>query len=265
MSQTPANEEGFHDDWADGISVDDVKVDEFFETCTSPENRWLLESLGNIEGKKILELGSGAGEGAVYMAKQGAQVTASDISSGMLNLVRRVADHHGVEVATVQCSAEKIPFEDESFDIVYAANVLHHVDLDATLAEAKRVLKPGGIFASWDPLAHNPLINLYRRMAKDVRTDDEHPLRMRDVKVFRKYFGEVQVTTTWFFTLWIFMRFYLIERVDPNKERYWKRILTEHKRLEPTYRRLERLEHFLLRAVPFLRRYCWNIVLLARK
>ncbi len=258
-------EERFHDQWAESIAPSDVKVFEFFEACTSPENRLIRSWLGNLKGKRLLELGCGAGEASVFFALCGADVTATDISGGMLDVVRRVAQLHGTEVSTEKALADEIPFADESFDVVYTANLLHHVDIPATLDEARRVLKPGGVFVSWDPLDHNPLINIYRRIATKVRTDDEHPLTMADLRHFRERFSTVQYETTWFFTLWIFLRFYLIERADPNKERYWKKIIDEHQRLESIYMRLERLDKVILRTFPFLRRYCWNIVIMAIK
>lgn len=258
-------EEAFHDSWADSINVDEVMVDEFFEACTSPENRIILNSLGNIEGKKILELGCGAGEASVYFAKKGGDVTATDLSAGMLRVVGKVADKHGVSVSMKQTASDRLDFADNSFDIVYAANLLHHVDIASTLAEIERVLKPGGIFAAWDPLAHNPLINVYRRMATEVRTEDEHPIRMSDLKLFRQRFENVTYSATWLFSLWIFIRFFLFERVDPNKERYWKKILVEHRRLEREFGFLKRLDDIVLKGLPFLRRYCWNIVIIAQK
>lgn len=60
--------------------------------------------------------------------------------------------------------------ESEMFDVAYAGNVLHHVDIAVTLGEIHPVLRPGGALVSWDPLAHNPLINIYRRMGSPVRT-----------------------------------------------------------------------------------------------
>ena len=258
-------EEKFHDDWAETIDIRDVLVDECFEACTSPENRLILAKLGDLRGKKILDVGSGAGEAAVYLAKQGAEVTATDLSAGMLKVVEQVARHHGVTVATRQSTADRLDFPAASFDIVYAANLLHHVNLESTLAEVRRVLKPAGVFASWDPLAHNPLINIYRKIARDVRTDDEHPLKMSDLDTFKKYFSLVEHQTTWLMTLWIFIRFYLIDRIDPNRERYWKRIIKEHALLSRSYKRLASIDKFLLTKLPFLQRYCWNIVVLARK
>ncbi|MGV8172337.1 MAG: class I SAM-dependent methyltransferase [Candidatus Woesearchaeota archaeon] len=258
-------EEKFHDEWAHSIKLNELMVDESFEACTSPENKYILKRLGNIRGKKILELGCGGGEASVYFAKKGAIVTATDISGGMLVVVKKLAKKHRVKVHTTQCRSDKIPFPDESFDIVYAANLLHHVKHEPTLKESHRVLKKGGVFISYDPLAHNPLINIYRRIAVKVRTDDETPLKIKDVKEFKKIFSKVEYNAFWFFTLWLFIRFYLIERVDPNKERYWKKILIEHKRLKKKYSRLERWDIVLFKIFPFMKRYCWNIVVVAKK
>lgn len=258
------SEEHFHDEWAAGVEPSEVMVDEFFEACTSPENRWIFSEIKPVKGKKILELGCGNGEASVYFAKQGAEVTALDISGGMLKLASAVAARHGVSIRTLKCSASEIPGDKDIYDLVYAANLLHHVELEPTFREVRRVLKPAGRFVSWDPLAHNPLINIYRKMAWQVRTEDEHPLKMKDIKLFRRYFSNVRIHTTWFFTLWLFVRFYL-KGLDPNKERYWKKILTDHRELEPLYNRLERLDRYVLKALPFLNRFCWNMVFIGEK
>lgn len=258
-------EEIFHDGWANSINLDEVMVDEFFEACTAPENKMIMERLGDVKGKKILELGCGAGEASVYFAKKGAIVTATDISSGMLAVVDALARKYGVLVITKQCYSHTIPFRDEEFDIVYAANLLHHVDIESALKEIKRVLKTGGSFVAWDPLAHNILINIYRRKATSVRTSDEHPIKIGQLRLFKKYFTKIDYSATWFLTLWIFLKFYLIDKIDPNKERYWKKILINHKKLEKTYLRLEKLDKALLKFFPFLKRYCWNIIIFATK
>lgn len=252
-------EEEFHDQWADSIDIQEVKVDEFMTACTAPENRWILSQMGNIKGLRILELGCGAGEASVYFAKQGAHAVATDLSGGMLRVVEKLASLHGVHVETKKSSANEIDFPDNSFDIVYAANLLHHVDIEKCLIEVNRVLKKGGKFMSWDPLAHNPAINIYRKQAMDVRTEDEHPIRWKEIKLFKKHFKEVSYHCSWFFTLWIFIRFKFIEKIDPNKERYWKKIINEHQRLEKTYNRLERFDRIFLGIFPFFKAWCWNI------
>lgn len=230
-----------------------------------PENRSIRQWLGNMSGRSLLELGCGAGEGSVFFAKQGARVTATDLSPGMLRLARSVARAHGVSISTMLVSADSIGAADASFDVVYAANVLHHTDLGKALDEIVRVLKPGGVFVAWDPLAHNPVINVYRRMAMEVRTADEHPLTMTQVRSLEQWFCAVVTETTWLSTLTIFLKFYFIDRVDPNKERYWKKIITDHERLSRQYNFFERVDRLLLRTFPFLQRYCWNVVIKCTK
>jgi SAM-dependent methyltransferase len=92
---------------------------------------------------------------------QGADVTASDLSPQFLELVSRVAARHGVSVGTELLDAERLDFPDGTFDVVHAANVLHHADMDRTLDEIARVLKPDGVLVSWDPLRHNPVVSVY--------------------------------------------------------------------------------------------------------
>ena len=258
-------EVAFHDVWAASVDVESILVDEGFESCTAPEGRQIKEWLGTLTGKSLLDLGCGLGEGAVYFAKHGANVTAVDLSGEMLEVVKRLAAHHKVNVSTRKSPADQISLPDNTFDVVYSGNLLHHVDIAATLKEVHRVLKPGGIAIFTDPLAHNPLINIYRRIAQDVRTEDEHPLHFNQIELFRSLFSHVKYECYWFFTLWIFLRFLLVERVNPNKERYWKKIINEHSRLEPIYKPLERLDRVFLARFPYFKRHCWNIVICCEK
>jgi len=260
-----AREEAFHDNWAASVNVESILVDESFESCTAPEGRQIKTWLGTLSGKSLLDLGSGLGEGAVYFAKQGANVTAVDLSGEMLEVVKRLAAHHKVSVTTHKSPADNISIPDNTFDVVYAGNLLHHVDIATTLKEVHRILKPGGMAVFTDPLVHNPLINVYRRIAQDVRTEDEHPLHMKQVEMFRSIFSRVKYECYWFFTLWIFLRFLLVEGVNPNKERYWKKIITEHARLEPIYTPLEKLDTIFLKLFPYFKRHCWNIVICCEK
>ncbi len=266
MKPTTAHDEAeFHDAWALGLRPEEVPVRESFEAATAPENRHILGRLGSVRGLKLLDVGCGAGESAVYFSLLGAEVTAIDISPKMLEVAERTARLHSVKPILAVMPADDMTFPDASFDVVYGANVLHHVDKVRCLDHVARVLKPGGRGAFMDPLAHNPVINVYRRMASAVRTEDERPLTMGDLRFFRERFREVEHAEFWFFALWIFLRFYLVERVDPARERYWKKILTDHERLAPTFLRLSRWDERTLRWLPFLRRYCWNIVVLVTR
>jgi len=255
----------FHDQWAKLIDVDGLRVRDYFEACTAPENRFILKQLGDITGKKMLDLGCGAGENSVYFALKGAECTATDFSPGMVEKALELAAANGVQIEGRTVDAMNLDIPDNSFDIVYAANLLHHLpNPELALREMHRVLKPGGKACFWDPLKHNPVINVYRRIATDVRTEDETPLNITIARSVQSMFAETVYDTFWLSTLWIFLRFYLIERVDPNKERYWKKIIAESERLEPSYNRLEKIDGYLKR-LPFVKKFAWNIALVATK
>jgi ubiquinone/menaquinone biosynthesis C-methylase UbiE len=254
-------EEEFHDEWGRSVDPADVPVVPSFEACTAPENRFIIDWLGDVRGLRVLDLGCGAGEAGVYFATRGAKVTACDLSTGMLELTRRVARRHNTFVHCVRQNAGDLQFPDDSYDVVYAGNLLHHADIERTLASITRVLKPAGRFVSWDPLRHNPIINIYRRMAGSVRTKDEQPLSIKQLDLFRSRFQTVEHRCFWLTTQWIFMKFFLLERVHPKEARYWKKIILEADRLEPTYRRLAAVDRLLLKLCPWLGRMCWNMVI----
>lgn len=267
MSERPEaldREKGFHDQWASEIEVEDIDVRRYFEGATSPENRFILNRLGDLRGKRMLDLGCGAGENSVYATIKGARCIGTDLSPRMLQKTLDLAAKYDVEVEGRIGDAMSIDFPDNTFDIVYASNLLHHVDPERTLKEMHRVLNPGGKACFWDPLRHNPLINVYRHIANEVRTSDERPLDINIVRFVRQIFSEVYYDTFWLASLWIFLRFYLIESVDPNMERYWKKIIYEEERLRETYHRLERMDR-LLKKLPFMKRFAWNIAVVARK
>jgi ubiquinone/menaquinone biosynthesis C-methylase UbiE len=94
-----------------------------------------------------LEIGAGTGYFSLNLALQGLldRVTVTDISPGMLDALSATAADLGVEVEAVVCEAENLPFEDDSFDLVFGHAVLHHIpDLDRAFSEFHRVLRPGG-------------------------------------------------------------------------------------------------------------------------
>jgi ubiquinone/menaquinone biosynthesis C-methylase UbiE len=258
-------EQEFHDRWASIIDVEGIRVADYFEACTAPENRFILRQLGDVRGKSLLDVGCGAGENSVYFATRGAQCVAADYSPGMVDVALKLAEQNGVQVKGHVVNAMDIDFPDHTFDVVYASNLLHHIpDPKLAIAEMHRVLKPGGQLCFWDPMKHNPVINVYRRMATDVRTEDETPLDIGIIDFVRSRFSQTQADTFWIATLWIFLSFYLIEKVNPNDERYWKKIILEHQRLAPTYHRLEKLDA-ILKHIPGMKRMAWNLAIVATK
>ncbi|MDO9236543.1 MAG: class I SAM-dependent methyltransferase [Aquabacterium sp.] len=261
-----AIERDFHDAWAESEDVESIDVKGSNEVCTAPEMRYITKRLGNLKGKRLLDVGCGLGEASVFFALQGADVTSSDLSQGMLDAATKLARANGVSIHQHLASAEDMRLSpDARFDVIYAGNLLHHVDVEATLSRIKPHLADAGVLVTWDPLAYNPAINVYRSMAMEVRTPDEHPLTWSDLKLFRKHFSKVETRYFWLTTLIIFVIMALAQRRDPNKERFWKVILKEGPKWAWLYRPLESLDRLLLTIAPPLRLLCWNVVVVCKK
>jgi ubiquinone/menaquinone biosynthesis C-methylase UbiE len=104
---------------------------------------------------RSLEIGAGTGYFSLNMLQAGVvgAATCTDISPGMLMTLESNAARLGLDVETAACDAAALPFEDESFDLVFGHAVLHHLpDLDRAFAEFHRVLRPGGtLFFAGEP------------------------------------------------------------------------------------------------------------------
>ena len=112
----------------------------------------LRKALGYEPGRyeRALEIGAGTGYFSLNLLRAGVvrQAVATDISPGMLRRLERSAAELGLVVETAACEATELPFEDDSFDLVFGHAVLHHLpDLDLAFREFRRVLRPGGVVA----------------------------------------------------------------------------------------------------------------------
>jgi SAM-dependent methyltransferase len=262
---THQREAEFHDEWAAGTPLEKILVREFFEAPTALENHFILKHVGSLRGKKLLDIGAGLGESSVYFALQGADVTTTDVSPRMVETALALGRKYGVDLEGVVGRAEDLNVPCGGYDIVYVANTIHHVrDRALLFRQIERALKPGGRFFSWDPLAYNPIINIYRRIATKVRTEDEHPLTTADVECARKYFPNLQHREFWVSSLLLFLKYYAKDRIHPNDERYWKRILRETRDSLWWWMPLRRLDQVLTRA-PGVRWLAWNIVMWGEK
>jgi len=258
-------EADFHDQWAADVDVGETLVDETFTSVTALENQHVLAEFGDVRGLTVLDYGCGAAEGGIYLAKLGAKVVAMDVSPGMLALAQRLAKKHGVEIETRQVTGDAIPAGDNEFDRIYGNGVLHHVPIETAMPELARVLKPGGIGCFIEPIPYNPLINAYRKIAASVRTEDENPVSFAQIEGFKRDFASVTHREFWLTALAVFLKFYLWDRVDPNKERYWKKIYTDAAKLKGFFTPLKAIDEVVLKAFPVLGRMCWNSVITVAK
>jgi len=102
----------------------------------------------NWKGKKVLEVGCGSGIDALEFARNGALVTAVDITENACALTRALAMEAGVPIEVLQINST-LPFAEGTFDLVYSFGVLHHIpNVEGILNEIHRVLKPDGKIAA---------------------------------------------------------------------------------------------------------------------
>ena len=108
------------------------------------------KALGGRDARftRALEVGAGTGYFSLHLLMAGivGRATCTDISPGMIDVLRANAARLSLEVDARVADAEALPFEDASFDLVLGHAVLHHLpDLDRAFAEFHRVLRPGGV------------------------------------------------------------------------------------------------------------------------
>ena len=107
-----------------------------------------LGVLGDLAGKDVLELGCGAAQWAILLARAGARVVALDNSARQLEHARAAIEAAGVDCPLVHGSAESVPLPDASFDVVFADHGANRFsDPYRFVPEATRLLRRGGVLA----------------------------------------------------------------------------------------------------------------------
>lgn len=100
-------------------------------------------------GARVLDLGAGIGRHALALARAGMRVAALDASAQSVKVIGLAAQAAGLELDMRQGAMTDLPFDDGAFDHVLSWNVIYHGDeavVARTLAEVRRVLRPGGTF-----------------------------------------------------------------------------------------------------------------------
>lgn len=146
----------------------------------------------------VLEVGAGL-ESVALKASFSSLLTSIDISSTAIDKLK-ISEKKGDVVFEI-ADAHKLPYKTEQFDLIIGRGILHHLDLPVAVPELKRVLKQDGKVVFGEPLAGNPLINLYRKLTPSLRTPDEQPLRYSDIKYIIDTFPGTKIFYYGFFTL----------------------------------------------------------------
>lgn len=115
----------------------------------------------DLKNKKVLEVGSGRGGGAAYIAKYFSPESfiGMDYSPGMVRLAKRL--HRASNLSFKRGDAKKLPFPDNHFDLVVNIESSHcYPNIGAFVSEVARVLKPGGCFSWADTRGHSNLLRI---------------------------------------------------------------------------------------------------------
>ncbi|HKE37793.1 MAG TPA: class I SAM-dependent methyltransferase [Candidatus Baltobacteraceae bacterium] len=126
-----------------------------------------LRDAANIApGQSVLDLATGSGEPALTFARvvsPSGRVVGTDVSEGMLVVAREFARREGIQnIEFAYADAEQLPFDDGAFDAVTSRmGVMFFIDLERSLNEIHRVLRPGGrvAFAAWGPMSDTSMFS----------------------------------------------------------------------------------------------------------
>ena len=207
-----------------------------------------LDVAGDLKGLAVLDLGCGTGWASILYAQNGANVTAIDISEGSLRIAKEQASLQGLDIDFIKGAAEDMNYH-EAFDRVLGISVLHHTDLKTSAPSIHRALKPGGKAIFMEPLAHNPILNLYRKLTPGRRSRDETPLTIDSINTLSAMFSAVDISGYGLLSL---LAFVFIPLKAYSAFRTVNRLLSS---------REEAILHF----APSLVKYCWVAIIRLQK
>lgn len=211
---------------------------------------YIEDFLNNLSGR-ILILGCGDVDISMFLQYGFDEVVGVDISPKSIEKISKVIQKKrlGKKVKVFVMDAHHLKFNNNYFDCVYGMGVLHHLDIEKAIKEVKRVLKQNNTMLFMEPLGLNPITNYYRKITPNLRTKYEHPLKIKDFKLIRKYF-DVELKGFYLFTI-LCLGF---------------KIFIKSNTLYKVSRRVfMKIDSFLLSTFPFLKYLCWIIVIKGTK
>jgi ubiquinone/menaquinone biosynthesis C-methylase UbiE len=223
---------------------------ERFDHAAEPLSAYVasVRQLGDIRGKRVLDVGCGDGWYSVILAKRGAEVFGYDISASAIETARERARQNNVTEQTQfeVASAYSLPYPDASFDVVTGQAILHHLgDKDRLASELRRVMKPGAIGVFSEPFAGVRWLRRVRRFvpvpSQAPDDPDQNQFSYADARAIGNHL-RVELH-----------EYQLLSRLD--------RVV----RAERVVAFLGVTDRMLLRGVPFLRRYARSVVVTLQK
>ncbi len=211
-----------------------------------------------LAGRTVLDYGCGTGDWGLLLAAEGAHATLLDLSPAAIQLIERRARAGGVahRVRAVARDASDLScFRDGEFDLVYAGAALHHtIKYPHAMAELVRVLGPGGTLLLAETYGNNRLLNALRRLrwrwsGQPDEAGEEVLLSSRELSPLLAHFQRAEIRP--------------LNLLAMSKRLFRGRF--QRPSVRAAIRACELADAVLLGALPFLRRYCGEVLVIAEK
>ncbi len=234
-------------------SVNAVETDLllWWEDFYLPIFEYVLPKMGALEGKKVLELGTGTGGTATMLAKQGASVVGIDLLPFRLGEAKERVNQHNVANAVdfSLMDATQLAFSDNTFDFIISKSVLVFTEHAQTAKECHRVLKPGGKAIFIENMRNHPMVWLYRKLFLKY-SRELHYFSISDIKAIGKEFEEMEHREFHLFSLGAL---------------FWQKVIPIPLFYRGTLQLLRLIDRTFLRMLPILKRFCWITAMVCHK
>jgi ubiquinone/menaquinone biosynthesis C-methylase UbiE len=239
-------ERDYHNQRFEDDSERDRRVGRFYSAISYGFELYRRRVSEAAKNRRVLEYGCGTGSLAFDLAEGASHVIGIDISDVAIRHAHLSAEQRSLTNVEFRVdNAEAMQLPAKHVDVVAGSGIVHHLDIPKAMQEVRRVLMPGGVAIFAEPLAHNPFVNWYRKRTPELRTADEHPLTVSDLRTVARDFTSSTVT---YFGL-VAPALGLISR--------------DSKATSPLTRFVWWLDRLICR-IPFLKRYAWYCVLEVR-
>ena len=141
-----------------------------------PWGQVLIQFLGNVRGQRILQVGCSLGQFAVYLAQQGASVTASEACPEALQIAQRIAEINGVHISFQHASPDQVEVPAGTMDLVFGLPTLHHLsrpDVQMTFRKTHAALRIGGRAVFVEGVESSPLFSFLQNLVSVGKPSDE--------------------------------------------------------------------------------------------
>ena len=223
----------------------------WWEDFYLPIFEYVLPKMGQLEGKKVLELGAGTGGTATLLAKRGASVVGIDLLPFRLTEAKARAVEYNVaeSVEFALMDAMHLAFPDNTFDFIISKSVLVFTAHTQTAKECYRVLKPGGKAIFIENMRYHPAVWFYRKAF--LRYSNKlHYFSLHDVKAVGTEFEKLEHREFHFSAV---------------SALFWQKCVSAPLLYRWTFRILKAIDTSLLKCLPFLKRFCWITAMICHK